>query len=84
MGDPDVGVSAREATPMQTALRIAGREIPAHSGATFERRNPISGEIATRAAAATVTDALAAADAAAAAFPIWSATDRPEADPRGA
>src|SRR5579871_1790400 len=58
---------------METALRIAGREVPARAGATFERRNPISGEVATRAAAATAADAVAAADAAAAAFPAWSA-----------
>src|SRR5579871_2144966 len=58
---------------METALRIAGREVPARAGATFERRNPISGEVATRAAAASAADAKAAADAAAAAFPKWAA-----------
>jgi acyl-CoA reductase-like NAD-dependent aldehyde dehydrogenase len=41
--------------------------------ATFERRDPISGEVATTAPAATVADARAAADAAGAAFPAWSA-----------
>lgn len=54
-------------------LLIAGRDTPAAGSATFERRNPISGEVATRAAAASVADARAAADAAAAAFPAWSA-----------
>jgi acyl-CoA reductase-like NAD-dependent aldehyde dehydrogenase len=45
-----------------------------HGGATFfERRDPVSGEVATRAAAATLADAKAAADAAQAAFPAWSA-----------
>jgi acyl-CoA reductase-like NAD-dependent aldehyde dehydrogenase len=39
----------------------------------FDRINPVTGQIATRAAAATVTDAIAAADAAAAALPAWSA-----------
>jgi benzaldehyde dehydrogenase (NAD) len=39
----------------------------------FERRDPLSGEVASTAAAATVTDALAAAVAADAAFPAWSA-----------
>jgi len=34
----------------------------------FERRDPLSGEVASTAAAATVADALAAADAAGAAF----------------
>ena len=46
---------------------------PVRAGATFDRVNPVTGEVATRAAAATVADARAAADAAAAAFPVWSA-----------
>jgi vanillin dehydrogenase len=54
-------------------LLIAGRDVPASGSATFNRLNPISGEVATRAAAASVADARAAADAAAAAFPQWSA-----------
>jgi acyl-CoA reductase-like NAD-dependent aldehyde dehydrogenase len=53
-------------------LLIAGRDVPAAKAATFDRQNPISGEVATRAAAASVEDARAAADAAAAAFPKWS------------
>ena len=53
-------------------LLIGGREIAAKSAALFERRNPVSGELVTRAAAAGSADALAAADAAAAAFPAWS------------
>lgn len=56
-----------------TQLLIAGREVAAAKSATFTRLNPISGEVATRAAAASVEDARAAADAAAAAFPRWSA-----------
>ncbi|HVO46403.1 MAG TPA: aldehyde dehydrogenase, partial [Steroidobacteraceae bacterium] len=47
--------------------------VPAAKSATFNRLNPISGDVATRAAAASVQDARAAADAAAAAFPNWSA-----------
>src|SRR3569833_4562013 len=54
-------------------LLIAGRDVPAAKAATFDRLNPISGEVATRAAAASVDDAKAAADAAAAAFPKWAA-----------
>ena len=54
-------------------LLIAGRDVPASGSATFNRLNPISGEVVTRAAAASVADARAAADAAAAAFPKWSA-----------
>jgi vanillin dehydrogenase len=54
-------------------LLIAGRDVPAAKAATFDRLNPISGEVATRAAAASVADAKAAADAAQAAFPKWAA-----------
>jgi len=38
----------------------------------FERRDPLSGEVASTSAAATVAEALAAANAAEAAFPAWS------------
>ena len=55
-------------------LLINNEEVQATGGATFTRNNPITGELATRAAAATVDDALRAADAAAAAFPEWSRT----------
>jgi benzaldehyde dehydrogenase (NAD) len=41
--------------------------------ATFKRHDPVTGALATEAAAASVADANAAADAAAAAFPAWSA-----------
>jgi acyl-CoA reductase-like NAD-dependent aldehyde dehydrogenase len=53
-------------------LLIGERDANATGGATFDRRDPIRGEVATRAAAATVGDAQAAANAAAAAFPVWS------------
>lgn len=55
------------------SLLINGERLPASSGATFERRNPLDGSVATTAPAATVSDALAAVDAAAQAFPAWSA-----------
>ena len=55
----------------EVQLLIGGRDVSAHDGATFDRANPISGEIATRAAAASIEDARAAADAAATAFPKW-------------
>ena len=58
----------------EAQLIIGGRDVAAKNSATFARKNPISGEDATRAAAASVEDAKAAADAAAAAFPKWSAT----------
>lgn len=47
---------------------------PAENGATFERRHPVSGEVVTTGAAASVNDALAAAESAARAFASWSAT----------
>ena len=53
-------------------LLIAGQQVAATGGATFERRNPVSNQVVSRAAAATPADARAAADAAAAAFPAWS------------
>lgn len=54
-------------------MRIAGTERAASTGRTFQRQNPITGEVASEAAAATVADANAAVDAAAAAFPAWAA-----------
>nr|WP_269141262.1 aldehyde dehydrogenase [Sphingomonas sp. IC-56] len=40
---------------------------------TFERRNPVTGNVATTTTASTVADVDAACEAAAAAFPAWSA-----------
>jgi vanillin dehydrogenase len=57
----------------QVQLLIGGRDVSAKNSATFNRQNPLSAEPATRAAAATPEDAKAAADAAAKAFPKWSA-----------
>jgi acyl-CoA reductase-like NAD-dependent aldehyde dehydrogenase len=57
---------------MDINLLIDDRDMAASTGATFERRDPITGDVASRAAAASVADAQAAADAAAAAFPTWS------------
>jgi benzaldehyde dehydrogenase (NAD) len=65
---------SRKALVMQTiAMLINGRQVSVRNGATFERCNPLTGQVATRAPAATPEDAVAAADAAAAAFPSWSA-----------
>ena len=60
------------AAMLDTSLLINNRDVAATGGKTFERLNPISNKTASRAAAATVDDALSAADAAAAAFPAWS------------
>jgi acyl-CoA reductase-like NAD-dependent aldehyde dehydrogenase len=54
-------------------LLIDGKTVPAAKGRSFERRNPLNDSVATKAAAASVEDARAAADAAAKAFPAWSA-----------
>ena len=54
-------------------LLIDGKTVPAAKGRSFERRNPLNDSVATKAAAAGVEDARAAADAAAKAFPAWSA-----------
>ena len=59
---------------MNIALLIDGKDVAAAGGATYDRHDPISGTVATRAAAASVADANAAADAAAAAFSAWAAT----------
>jgi vanillin dehydrogenase len=58
----------------QQQLLIGGEWAGAGSGDTFERSDPYTGEVASRAAAASREDAHAAADAAAAAFPEWAVT----------
>jgi benzaldehyde dehydrogenase (NAD) len=58
----------------ETLLYISGQARHAADGRCFERHDPLSENVATRAAAATSQDALAAADAAAQAFPAWSRT----------
>ena len=55
------------------SLLIHGERTAARSGATFERRNPLDGSVATTAPAASAQDAVAAVEAAAKAFPAWSA-----------
>jgi vanillin dehydrogenase len=62
-----------EGRPMfHTKLIIADRDVSSGDARTFDRRDPVTGEVATRAAAASTADAQRAADAAAAAFPEWS------------
>jgi acyl-CoA reductase-like NAD-dependent aldehyde dehydrogenase/ABC-type branched-subunit amino acid transport system ATPase component len=62
-----------ESSMKHVNLMIDAREMGAADGRTFDRLDPMTGAVATRAAAATVSDAVAAVDAAAAAFPAWSA-----------
>jgi acyl-CoA reductase-like NAD-dependent aldehyde dehydrogenase/ABC-type branched-subunit amino acid transport system ATPase component len=64
---------AKENKMLHVNLMIGDRNVSAADGRTFERIDPMTGEIASLAAAATITDAVAAADAAAAAFPAWAA-----------
>src|ERR1700742_479115 len=59
-------------------LLIGGEWRDASSGAHHQKPNPFTGEISTSGAAATREDARAAADAAAAAFPAWSALSAAE------
>src|SRR5688500_16370182 len=56
------------------SMLINGESRQAENNATVERRNPLDGTVATSAPAATTADAVAAVEAAAAAFPAWSRT----------
>ena len=58
---------------LDVPLLFGGLDFPASDGVVFERTNPISGKVVSRAAAATLDDASAAVASAAAAFPAWSA-----------
>jgi acyl-CoA reductase-like NAD-dependent aldehyde dehydrogenase len=59
---------------MTLPFLIGGQEVSATGNRTFTRNDPVTGEVATVAAAASVSDALAAVEAASAAFPAWAAT----------
>jgi acyl-CoA reductase-like NAD-dependent aldehyde dehydrogenase len=59
---------------MDVRLVIDNQTVDASSARTFERRNPISGDVVTRAAAADVADAVRAAESAQRAFLSWSQT----------
>ena len=59
---------------MDIGLLIDGDKRDASGSASYERMDPFTGRLATRAAAASVADANAAVEAAAAAFPAWSKT----------
>jgi len=54
-------------------MLIGGRDCAADGGRTFERRNPVTGEVASRAPAASLADAERAVQAASDAFPQWAA-----------
>ncbi len=57
---------------MDIGLLIDNTDVPADGDGQFERRSPVSGKIATKAAAAGKQDVDAAVKAAAKAFPAWS------------
>ena len=59
---------------MDIGFLIDGSDRGATGGTTYDRNDPFTGKLATRAAAATVEDANAAVEAAAAAFRTWSKT----------
>ena len=54
------------------SMLINGLRVSAEKNATFERRNPMDGTVATRAPAASPADAVMAVEAAAEAFKTWS------------
>ena len=56
------------------SMLINGLKVTAEKNATFERRNPLDGTVATRAPAATPADAVMAVEAAAEAFRTWGET----------
>jgi acyl-CoA reductase-like NAD-dependent aldehyde dehydrogenase/ABC-type branched-subunit amino acid transport system ATPase component len=65
---------SKESPMSDLSMLINGLSVGAEQGATFERRNPLDGSVATRAPAASEADAVAAVEAAAEAFATWSRT----------
>ncbi|CAM3124149.1 salicylaldehyde dehydrogenase [Pseudomonas floridensis] len=58
---------------LDVPLLIGGQSCPARNGQTFDRCNPVTGDVVSCVAAATLEDADAAVAAAQAAFPAWAA-----------
>jgi acyl-CoA reductase-like NAD-dependent aldehyde dehydrogenase len=67
------GFGPGRANLLDVPLLFRNKNLPASDGVFFERLSPITGEVVSRAAAATPADAMAAVASAAAAFPKWSA-----------
>ena len=67
-------MSTQTETGIDTKLFIGGEFVEAEGGATFENRDPWSGDVVSEVAAGTRADARKAVEAAAAAFPEWSQT----------
>jgi acyl-CoA reductase-like NAD-dependent aldehyde dehydrogenase len=69
-----LGCKDEESEMSDLSMLINGLAVTAEKGATFERRNPLDGSVATRAPAASPADAVAACDAAALAFHAYGRT----------
>ncbi len=67
------GFATDRANLLDVPLLLRNRNVPASNGVVFERLSPITGEVVSRAAAATPADGVVAVASAAAAFPKWSA-----------
>jgi acyl-CoA reductase-like NAD-dependent aldehyde dehydrogenase len=59
---------------MDISFIVDGEAVKAEKGATFERKDPMTGKVATRAAAATVADVEKVVASASKAFETWSQT----------
>jgi acyl-CoA reductase-like NAD-dependent aldehyde dehydrogenase/ABC-type branched-subunit amino acid transport system ATPase component len=74
LGKTPVSSSVKEFLMSDLSMLINGLAVSAENNASFERRNPLDGSVATRAPAASEADAVAAVEAAAQAFKTWSQT----------
>ena len=59
---------------MKVDFIIDGASVGATNGATFARHDPVTGKVASEAAAAGAPDVAKAVEAASRAFPAWSET----------
>ena len=73
-GTMQVAAAGEGISKMDVQLVIDNQHTAAESGATFERRSPTSGDVVTKASAASVADAHRAAESAHKAFEQWSQT----------
>ncbi len=64
----------QEKTMTTIGFIIDGKETPSASGKTFDRKDPVTGKVATTAPAASLADVDAVAKSAAKAFESWSET----------
>ena len=71
---PKASGSRQGERQMDIGFLIDGEERQAAGGGSYDRMDPFTGKLATRAAAAGVADAKAAVESAAAAFKTWSQT----------